>query len=201
MQSIVEFEDVPWDLIFSWDQTGLNNVPVSNWTIEKEGAKCVEIKDLDDKRQITAVFGATVTSEFFTSATCVPRQANAIPTSNFLKIGALLILIITGAMKQLWLTTSWRLSFFLSSRSIGNLRHLMIKLHLQYLMSSRGRKLRHVVNCSGKTISFLSMLHRIAQINYSPSISAQTSMPKIFLSENFKNGTKNKYWSSWSKVL
>ena len=41
MQSIAEFEDVPSDLIFSWDQTGLNYVPVSNWTIEKEGAKCV----------------------------------------------------------------------------------------------------------------------------------------------------------------
>ena len=32
--------------------------------MEKEGAKRVKIKDLDDKRQITAVFGATITGEF-----------------------------------------------------------------------------------------------------------------------------------------
>ena len=44
-----EYEDVLFDLIFNWDQTGLNYVPVSNWTMEKEGAKCVEIKDLVTK--------------------------------------------------------------------------------------------------------------------------------------------------------
>ena len=64
IRSTVLFEDVPVDLIFNWDQTGLNYVPVSSWTMEKEGAKRVEIKGLDDKRQITAVFGATITGEF-----------------------------------------------------------------------------------------------------------------------------------------
>ena len=43
---------------------GLNYVPVSSWTMEKERAKRVEIKGLDDKKQITAVFGATITGEF-----------------------------------------------------------------------------------------------------------------------------------------
>ena len=64
IRSTVLFEDIPLDLIFNWDQTGLNYVPVSNWTMEKEGAKRVEIKGLDDKRQITAVFGGTLTGEF-----------------------------------------------------------------------------------------------------------------------------------------
>ena len=32
--------------------------------MEKEGAKCIKIKGLDDKRQITAVFGGTLTGEF-----------------------------------------------------------------------------------------------------------------------------------------
>ena len=61
---MVIFEDIPLDLIFNWDQTGLNYVPVSSWTMEKQGAKRVEIKGLDDKRQITTVFGATITGEF-----------------------------------------------------------------------------------------------------------------------------------------
>ena len=64
IRSTVVFEGVLVDLIFNWDQTGLNYVPVSSWTMEKEGAKWVEIKGLDDKRQITAVFGATITGEF-----------------------------------------------------------------------------------------------------------------------------------------
>ena len=48
IRSTVIFEDVPVDLIFNWDQMGLNYVPVSSWTMEKEGAKRVEIKGLDD---------------------------------------------------------------------------------------------------------------------------------------------------------
>ena len=37
IRSTVVFEGVPVDLIFIWDQTGLNYVPVSSWTMEKEG--------------------------------------------------------------------------------------------------------------------------------------------------------------------
>ena len=65
-RSTVVFEEVPMDLIFNWDQMGLNYVPVSSWTMEKEGAKRMEIEGLDDKRQIIAVFGATITGEFLT---------------------------------------------------------------------------------------------------------------------------------------
>ena len=43
----------PPELVINWDQTGINIVPVSQWTIEVEGAKRVEITGIDDKRQIT----------------------------------------------------------------------------------------------------------------------------------------------------
>ena len=36
-------------------------VPVSKWTMEKEGSRRVRIEDLDDKREITAVVGASST--------------------------------------------------------------------------------------------------------------------------------------------
>ena len=51
------------DLIFNWDQIGLNYVPVSNWKMEPNhnSVKCVEIKG---QRQIAAVFGGTITGEF-----------------------------------------------------------------------------------------------------------------------------------------
>ena len=35
-------------------------MPVSKWTMAEEGSKGVEIVGLDDKRQITAVFGCTM---------------------------------------------------------------------------------------------------------------------------------------------
>ena len=64
IRSTVKFEDIPLDLIFNWDQTGLNYVPVFNWMMEKERAKRIKIKGLDDKRQFMAVFGDTLTGEF-----------------------------------------------------------------------------------------------------------------------------------------
>ena len=64
IRSTVKFEDIPLDLIFNCDQTGLNYVPVFNWMMEKERAKCIEIKGLGDKRQFMAVFGDTLTGEF-----------------------------------------------------------------------------------------------------------------------------------------
>ena len=64
IQSTVKFQDIPLGLIFNWDQIGSHYVPVPNWTIEKDGAKSIEIKRLDNKRQITAVFRGTLTGEF-----------------------------------------------------------------------------------------------------------------------------------------
>ena len=67
LQDIVDnvtMEEIPPQLIFNWDQTGLNLVPVASWTMELKGSKRVEIKGLDDKRQITGVFCGTLVGEF-----------------------------------------------------------------------------------------------------------------------------------------
>ena len=57
IQSIVEMEEIPSDLIINWDQTAIKYVPVLNWTMTNEGAQRVEVVAANDKRQITAVFG------------------------------------------------------------------------------------------------------------------------------------------------
>ena len=57
-------DEIPADLIINFDQTGINYVPVSSWTMEKEGSKRVEITGKDDKRQITAVLAGTVNGNF-----------------------------------------------------------------------------------------------------------------------------------------
>ena len=58
---IVKMGEVPCELILNWDHTGLNLVPASLWTVDLKG---VEIKGLNDKRQITTLFCASLAREF-----------------------------------------------------------------------------------------------------------------------------------------
>ena len=60
----VTMEEIPAELIMNWDQTGLNLVPASNWTMEVRGSKRVEVAGLTNKRQITAVLCGTLTGDF-----------------------------------------------------------------------------------------------------------------------------------------
>ena len=60
----MEMEEIPHDLIINWDQNGINYVPVSQWTMAKEGSKRVEIVGVNDNRQITAVFAGSLAGDF-----------------------------------------------------------------------------------------------------------------------------------------
>uniref|UniRef100_A0A1X7V5Y1 Uncharacterized protein n=1 Tax=Amphimedon queenslandica TaxID=400682 RepID=A0A1X7V5Y1_AMPQE len=55
-QSTVSMEEIPSELVFNWDQTGIQRVPSSSWTMDKSGVKRVKIIGANDKRQITAIF-------------------------------------------------------------------------------------------------------------------------------------------------
>ena len=57
-------EDIPNELVINWDYTGINYIPVSNWTMAIEGLKRIEVAGLGDKRQLTAVFGASLAGDF-----------------------------------------------------------------------------------------------------------------------------------------
>ena len=61
---LIEIMEIPNSLVINWDQTGIQYIPVSKWTMEREGLKRVEITGFEDKRQITAVFGATMDGDF-----------------------------------------------------------------------------------------------------------------------------------------
>ena len=41
MLETVEFNDISPELIFNWDQTGINLVPTALWTIDKKGKKWI----------------------------------------------------------------------------------------------------------------------------------------------------------------
>ena len=62
--STVMMEEIPPHLILNWDQTGIKIVPSSSWTMDKCGAKRVELTGVDDKRQITAVFCGSLVGDF-----------------------------------------------------------------------------------------------------------------------------------------
>ncbi|MCY3929117.1 MAG: hypothetical protein OXG81_12660 [Acidobacteria bacterium] len=81
IRNIVIMDDIPKELIINLDQTGLNYVPVAQWTMEVEGAKRVQVDGKDDKRQITAVFACSMAGEFLLpqlvyqgkTSRCLPR--------------------------------------------------------------------------------------------------------------------------------
>ncbi len=81
VKAVVELEDVPPELVFNWDQTGISIVPGSSWTMEPKGSKRVEIVRISDKRQLTAVFCGTMTGDFLPpqliyqgkTSSCLPR--------------------------------------------------------------------------------------------------------------------------------
>ena len=64
IKAVVEMEEVPREMIINWDQTEIKVCPSCTWTMELRGTKRVEISNMDDKRQITAVFACTCSGKF-----------------------------------------------------------------------------------------------------------------------------------------
>ena len=81
IKAVVEMEKAPPELVLNWDHTGINIVPGSQWTMEEKGSKRVGVSGLNDKRQITAVFCASLAGEFLPvqliyqgkTQACLPR--------------------------------------------------------------------------------------------------------------------------------
>ena len=64
IKAIVTMEEIPDDMVVNWDQTTIKYIPSSNWTMDKEGSKRVEVVGIDDKHQITATFVASLPGHF-----------------------------------------------------------------------------------------------------------------------------------------
>ena len=57
-------DEIPVKLIINFDQTALNYVPSTSWMMEKIGTSRVEVVTKDDKQQITAMFGGSMSGDF-----------------------------------------------------------------------------------------------------------------------------------------
>ena len=159
------FEDIPLDLIFNWDQTGLNYVPVFNWTMEKEGAKRVEIKGLDDKRQITAVFGGTLTGEFLPMQLVYQgRTTQCHPNSKFPDDWH-----ITHSDNH-WSNETTMINYIAKiiipfvRKKRRKLKKTEDQVALAIFDEFKGQVTQHVVKCYGKTTYFLFVFLPIARI-------------------------------------
>jgi hypothetical protein len=64
IKSIIDLEEISPELVINWDHTGIHHVPVSNWTMAKEGQKRIEIAGVEDKHQLTAVFAGSMSGSF-----------------------------------------------------------------------------------------------------------------------------------------
>ena len=63
VNAVVEMKDIPPQLVFNWNQTGISIVASSSWKMEAKGTKRVEIARMGDKRQITAVLCSAMSGE------------------------------------------------------------------------------------------------------------------------------------------
>ena len=78
--------EIPPELtILNWDQTGLNLIPSSSWTMEQRGARHVEITGLNDKYMITAVFCGTLCGDFLPLLVYQGKTERCHPKYNFPK--------------------------------------------------------------------------------------------------------------------
>ena len=77
-------DEIPNELIINFDHTGINYVPVSSWTMEKQGEKRVKIIGKDNKQQLTAVLASTLNGEFLpVQLICQGKTERCLPSFNF----------------------------------------------------------------------------------------------------------------------
>eukprot|EP00058_Branchiostoma_floridae_P006720 XP_002592208.1 hypothetical protein BRAFLDRAFT_84636 [Branchiostoma floridae] len=61
-ETVAELE-IPEEMVINWDQTGVNIVPVGDWTLEEAGARQVPVVGKEDKRQITLLLAISLSGQ------------------------------------------------------------------------------------------------------------------------------------------
>jgi hypothetical protein len=82
--AVVLEKDIPPQLICNFDQTGVNIVPTSSWTLNPTAASQVPIQGSDDKRQVTMVLANSPTGHLLPPQVVYQGTTNRRhPTFNF----------------------------------------------------------------------------------------------------------------------
>ena len=100
VQSIIELEEIPGELVINWDHAGIHYVPVGSWTMAKEGSKRVEIAGVEDNWKLTTELAGTMSGKFLPPQVIYGgKTPKCLPLLNSHKTGISLTLLITGQMK------------------------------------------------------------------------------------------------------
>jgi len=103
IKMIITIEDVMPRLIINWDQTGFGMyMPLSKWTMTPHQAEKVKITGINDKGQITAVLGGTL------SGTLLPPQI----TVFMVHVGVALVIIPQTYLAQTEFSTTHTLYLY-----------------------------------------------------------------------------------------
>ena len=84
VKNVAQMDEISEDMIVNWDQTGVNYVPVSSWTMEEEGSKRIEMIGKDDKRQLTVLFAGSLSGDLLPIQIIYQRKSSrCLPKFNF----------------------------------------------------------------------------------------------------------------------
>lgn len=63
VQETVRSNNIPLQMVVNFDQTGTKMVPVSDWTLEVQGTKQIDMIASDDKREVTVLLAVSLSGE------------------------------------------------------------------------------------------------------------------------------------------
>ena len=87
-------------MVLNFDQTGTKMVPVSDWTLEVQGSKQIDMIGLEDKREITVLPAISLTGELPSPQVIYAgKTPRCHPHVNIPLGGTLLILRVTGQIE------------------------------------------------------------------------------------------------------
>ena len=163
----------------------INYVPVSSWTMAKEGSKRVEMTGSDDKRQITAVFGGTMAANYLP-----PQLIYQGKTSKYLP-SALWTGILPSQKTTGWVKGQWSKIFFPYIEK----KRLELKLDINYpaLVRFRGQ-------CTENIFALLEAKHVLVTVvpanctdQLQPLDVSINKVTKNFFAASFRSGTQSRY--------
>uniref|UniRef100_A0A1X7UK74 DDE-1 domain-containing protein n=1 Tax=Amphimedon queenslandica TaxID=400682 RepID=A0A1X7UK74_AMPQE len=135
IKAAVPIDDIPHDLVLNWDQTGLNYAAMSQWTMEKEVSKRVEVAGINDKRQIIAVFAWSITGNFLPMQ--FVYQGNTYEETMILYIQSIIILYLAEKCEALNLPPSQLVLDIIDKfqgRTTESVLKLLIKNNILYVI-------------------------------------------------------------------
>ena len=74
ISNIIKEHSISPCMVVNFDQTGTKMIPVSDWNLELQGSKQIDIIALDDKREVTTLLAVSLTGELLSPQTILGKN-------------------------------------------------------------------------------------------------------------------------------